>query len=179
MKSIVLAVALALSGVVIGQDDSLLLDITKSQELRQQAITEAYDENYMSYKYGDHDAPYVFGILKDIFSDDYTRYIYEQTNPRINQLIVSNYSLNDTILSFKDWVESSAGITNFNKNFGPKYHTEYNVIGNEESIIIINSETNTWVCQLTIFYDKFSDVNSTEWINVRSIVLQDNENGGK
>ena len=64
MKKVVLAVALILSGFVVGQEDSLLSESELYDVLHADDIP-----GYMSSKSGDNDFQWSHGLLEHIFTD--------------------------------------------------------------------------------------------------------------
>ena len=178
MKKLLVVLAVAVSGVVAGQDDSLIGSMLDAMRQQQELINITYDNTYMPYKYGDTDAPGAIGILKTIFDDDISRYKYRQINPRIPKLIIPNADW-DTVISFEDWLDTVAGITNFEKYIGPRnnFRLKYSIIGNQESLTVIDNTTNNWIFYIVIFYDKFENVSADNWINLGSIDIIYNKNG--
>lgn len=180
MKKLITIVAIAVSGFVNGQVDSLTSHVQSIIDLQNTEIHKQYDNTYMMYKYGDTDAKYTYGQLKSVFDNDDTRYSYSEINPRIAKLIIQFNDL-DSIISFGDWIENYAGITNFESIYGNRndYNMVYDGGGREESLTVIDKRSGEWVFYVSIFYDKFSDQSSDTWINLRSVIIVFNKKRGQ
>ena len=104
MKNIISIVIVALSGIVVGQEDSLL----QVEVDNMMSELSEWNRTTRTYKTGDNDALALYGLLENIFSDMKVKEIYGEVNPRIFDLRINslyNYD-DDNTMSYEEWIKT-------------------------------------------------------------------------
>lgn len=155
MKNVVLAVALAVSGVVVGQNDSLLnVEINNMMS----ELSE-WNQTTRTYKTGDSDALILYGLLENIFSDMKVKEMYGEVNPRIFDLRINSlyhYS-DDNTMSYEEWIKTISLLDPSEYDFHyKKSRISYNQDGSKsyfESITVYSKKTGQEIRCIDINYN--------------------------
>lgn len=155
MKKLVLAVALILSGFVVGQEDSEL----QSGINNMMSELSEWNRTTHTYKTGDNDAPALYGLLENIFSDMKVKEIYGVVNPRILNLRINSYYhfSDDNTMSYEEWKRTITNLDASEYDFVYyKSKISYNQDGSKsyfERITIYSKETGEEIRCIRISYN--------------------------
>ena len=165
MKKVVLAVALILSGFVVGQEDSLLSESELYDVLHADDIP-----GYMSSKSGDNDFQWSHGLLEHIFTDPSIRYIYGATNPRINNLLVNRDFgiVKKEPMPFTYWIETELNLSDYpDDRYVFKYKPTKLKFGQyTETLSIFDKDQEKWVRCISITYSPMEYDKDGNWVEV-------------
>tara|TARA_B110000285_G_scaffold76828_1_gene88465 strand:- start:149 stop:673 length:525 start_codon:yes stop_codon:yes gene_type:complete len=170
MRKLILVVALIFSSVVVGQSMPQTLD-----SLYNNIVDLVLADNKLMVKDGDYDAPKCIGLLQHVFSDDFTKYKYEEINPKIGQLIVFSSPLKEDI-TFANFIELYFGRSNFLKHYDTtKYEINYGTIPGDinmsEFIEVVNKQSGIAEFQFVIQYDRLENLASDKYLNLGSFTV--------
>ena len=155
MKKLVLAFGILCSGFVVAQEDPEL-EVAIDNMMNELA---EWQKTTRQYKTGDNDAPALYGLLENIFSDIKVKEMYGVVNPRIHDLRINSlYNFgDDNTLSYAEWVKTISILDTAEYDFNYKQsRISYNPDGSKsyfERITVYSKKTGKEIRCIRISYD--------------------------
>jgi hypothetical protein len=155
MKKLVLAFGILCSGFVVAQEDPEL-EVAIDNMMNELA---EWQKTTRQYKTGDNDAPALYGLLENIFSDIKVKEMYGVVNPRIHDLRINslyNFGEENT-LSYAEWVKTISILDTAEYDvYYKKSIISYNQDGSKsywEAILVFSKKAGDKVRDISIFYN--------------------------
>jgi hypothetical protein len=152
---LVLAFGILCSGFVVAQEDPEL-EVAIDNMMNELA---EWNRTTRTYKTGDNDAPALYGLLENIFSDMNVKEIYGVVNPRILNLRINSYYhfSDDNTMSYEEWKRTISILDVAEYDFVyKKSRISYNQDGSKsyfESITVYSKETGEEIRCIRISYN--------------------------
>ena len=165
MKKLLVVLAIAVSGIVMGQDDPLLTDLELYNALHADDIP-----GYYSFKSGDNDFHWSNGLLEHILTDITVRYIYGIKNPKINSLLVNRDFgiIKRENIPFTEWIETELNLSDYPAD---RYSITYRPVNLQygrfsESLLIFDKQNNKLIRSISVAYSPMEYNENGDWVDV-------------